>query len=311
MTLSELNTPTSTSAAGPAEAAPASLPAGGRGFEPRSRRALFTRQVLARPGLVLAVLVLGLVLAWAVVPALFTSFDPVAGQTADRLQPPSATHWFGTDSLGRDIYARVVHGAAESLRATTLAVAVGFVVGGLLGLIAGFAGGRTDDVIMRVVDVLLAIPALLLSLVIVTALGFGTTKVAIAVGVGAVASFARVMRSSVVKVRALPFVEAAEGLGQRRGVVLLRHVLPNAISPVLALTAVEFGSAVLAVAALSFLGYGNPPPAPEWGSMIAEGRRFLASAWWMTALPGLVVIVVVVSANRLSRGLDRHVGGLR
>lgn len=272
----------------------------------RTRRRLV--KAVRQPTLVISVIVLVLVLSWAIVPGIFTRFNPVMGATSQRLTAPSMGHWFGTDHLGRDIYARVVFGAVESLRATALAVSLSFVVGSLLGLLAGFIGGRLDTLIMRVVDVLLAIPELLLSLVVVTALGFGTTKVAIAVGVSGIAGFARIMRSSVLNVRSQPYIEAAIGLGLRRWTVIVRHVFPNAISPVLAMAAVSFGSAVLAVAALSFLGYGNPPPSPEWGAMIAEGRNYLASAWWMTTLPGLVVIAVVLSTNRLSRGVDNHRG---
>jgi peptide/nickel transport system permease protein len=261
--------------------------------------------LLHHPSLLVAGFIICVVIGWAIVPQWFTSADPLVGDTAARLQPPSAEYWFGTDHLGRSIFGRVIFGAAESLRAPTLAVAVGFVLGSLVGLIAGFIGGIVDDIIMRGMDILLAIPDLLLALVIVTALGFGSTKVAIAVGISGVAAFARLMRSSVLRVRSQAFVEVATGLGLPRWKVILRHVLPNSISPVVALAAVNFGGAVLAIAALSFLGFGNPPPSPEWGAMVSDGRNYLASAWWMTALPGLVIIAVVISANRLSRGLDR------
>jgi peptide/nickel transport system permease protein len=245
-----------------------------------------------------------MVLAWAIVPELFTGSDPLSGNTADRLQAPSPRHFFGTDHLGRDIYTRVVFGAGESVLATVLAVGIGLVGGSLLGLLAGFLGGRLDAVIMRAVDVLAAIPDLLLSLVIVTALGFGAAKVAIAVGVSAIAGFARVMRSSVIQVRSQAYVETATCLGLRPWTVIRRHVLPNALGPVVALAAISFGTTVLAIAALSFLGYGSPPPAPEWGAMVADGRNYLTVAWWLTTLPGLVIVMVVLSTNRLSRGLE-------
>lgn len=260
---------------------------------------------LRQPSLVLASVTVVIVLSWAAAPSLFTSFDPIVGDTSNILQPPSAEHLFGTDNLGRDVFGRVVYGSAESLRATTLAVLIGLVVGSVIGLIAGAASTVVDDVLMRITDVLLAIPALLLSLMVVTALGFGTTNVAIAVGITAVATFARVMRAEVLRVRSQPYVEAAAGLGLRRPVVLLRHVLPNSAGPVLTLAAVEFGNAVLAVAALSFLGYGNPPPSPEWGAIISSGRAYLGSAWWITTLPGIVVVLVVVAANRISRGIEQ------
>ena len=269
----------------------------------RPRRGVPSR--LRRPDVVLAGLVLLLVLLWAVVPDLFTTQSPIDGVPADRLQGPSAAHLFGTDHLGRDLFSRVVHGSRLTLQATVLAVLIGLVVGTLTGLVSGFVRGILDDVLMRVVDVLLSIPALLLSMALITALGFGTTKVAIAVGIGTIANFARVMRSEVLKVGSAVYVEAARASGVRTTGVLLRHVLPNAAGPVLALSALEFGVAVLAVSALSFLGFGAPPPSPEWGSLVSGGRDYLATSWWLTTLPGLVVAAVVLSANRIARALEK------
>ncbi|MFE6923925.1 ABC transporter permease [Nocardia sp. NPDC057663] len=252
-------------------------------------------------GLLVAGVVLAVAIGWAVAPSVFASGDPLTGVPAEKFQAPSAAHWFGTDNLGRDLYTRMVHGAALSLTATLTAVGIALVVGSLLGLLSGAAGGIIDTAIMRVVDVLLSIPALLLSLALVTALGFGTRNVALAVGISLIANFARVMRSEVLRVRHAPYVEAAHASGVRWYAVLARHVLPNSFQPVLALAAVEFGMAVLAVSSLSFLGYGTKPPTPEWGSLISEGRNFLASAWWLTTLPGLVIVAVVLSAQRLGR----------
>lgn len=188
-----------------------------------------------------------------------------------------------------------------------IAVLVALVAGSVLGLLAGFRGGALDSAIMRCVDVLLAIPSILLSLALVTALGFGTTNVAIAVGVANLAQFARLMRAEVLRVRTGVFVEAARAGGVRWTGVLGRHVLPNALGPVLALATLTFGTAVLEVSALSFLGYGATPPTPEWGSLVAGGRGFLATAWWMTTFPGLTVAAVVLSANRLSRAIEGDV----
>lgn len=258
---------------------------------------------LPSPGLALAGAVLALVLAWAVAPGLFSSADPISGVPGDKLQAPTTHYLFGTDHLGRDLFARVVHGTALSLTATVLAVVIGLAAGSAIGLLAGFLGGLVDDVLMRVVDVLLAIPALLLSLALVTALGFGTVQVAVAVGVAAIANFARVMRSEVLRVRRSAFVEAATASGVRWPTVVLRHVLPHAAGPVLSLAALEFGAAVLAVSALSFLGFGAPPPTPEWGSLVSEGRSYLATSWWLTTLPGLVIVAVVLSAHRVSRAI--------
>jgi len=275
------------------------------GRRPRARLGRFLR---SRPGLVLAGAVVLLVLTAAFVPSLLAPGDPAVGDTARRLAPPGPGHWFGTDHLGRDVWTRVVHGASLSLQATVIAVAVALVAGGLIGLLAGFAGGWVDEVLMRGVDVLLAIPAILLSLALITALGFGTVKVAIAVGVASVASFARVMRAETLRVRRALYVEAARSVGTRWYVSLWRHVLPNAAGPVVVLAVLEFGLAILAVSALSFLGYGAPPPASEWGSLVADGRNYLAVAWWVCAMPGLVIAATVLSVNRISRALDGEWG---
>ncbi|MFD6160373.1 ABC transporter permease [Nocardia sp. NPDC060256] len=278
-----------------------------RGTVPRLRTpALRWKWLRDNAVLVLSGVVVLLAVGWALFPSVFASGDPLVGVPAQKFQSPSAQHWFGTDNLGRDLYTRMVHGAGLSLTATLAAVGIALITGSVLGLLSGAAGGIVDAAVMRVVDVLLSIPALLLSLALVTALGFGTRNVAIAVGVSLVANFARVMRSEVLRVRHAVFVEAARASGVRWYTVLLRHVLPNSYQPVLALAAVEFGMAVLSISALSFLGYGAKPPTPEWGSLISEGRNYLATAWWMTTLPGLVIIAVVVAAQRLGRAVGRN-----
>jgi len=249
-------------------------------------------------------LVLGLAFAAALIPGIFTSYDPVAGSGA-ALQAPSLEHWFGTDATGRDVFTRVVHGAANSLSAAVIAVAVGLSAGSVLGLLAGNAGGVVDAIIMRGVDVLLAIPSLLLALSIIILLGFGPAQAAVAVGVTSIAAFARLMRSRVIEVRASDYVEAAYASGGRTLGVVFRHILPNSLTAVLALAALHLGTAILAISTLGFLGYGAPPPTPEWGLMIAEGRDYVATAWWLTTLPGLVVIAVVLAAGRLSSHLGR------
>ncbi|MEV5351005.1 ABC transporter permease [Streptomyces achromogenes] len=260
--------------------------------------------LLRRPGLVLSVLLLALVLLAAFFPGLFTAQDPLSAVPRERLRGPGAGHPFGTDQLGRDLFSRVVHGSAPSLRAGLLAVAVGLVIGSALGLLAGYLGGWADAVSMRIADVLLSIPNLLLSLAVVTALGFGTVKVAIAVGVTSVASFARIMRSEVLRVRAAVYVEAARSCGVRWFTVLWRHVLPNAAGPVLVYATVDFGAVVLQVSSLSFLGYGAAPPAPEWGALVSGGRDYLATAWWLTTLPGLTIAATVLAVHRVARALD-------
>ncbi|UNX53813.1 ABC transporter permease [Georgenia sp. TF02-10] len=283
------------------------VPGAGAGAGARSGAArAVARLRRADPTVGLAVLVLAVVAAWALVPGLFTAHDPLVGVPAEKLQPPSAAHPFGTDALGRDLLARVIHGAVHSLTSAVIAVAVGLVVGTALGVLAGSAGRLVDDVLMRVVDVLLAVPALLLSLSVIILLGFGTTNVAIAVGVGSVAAFARLTRAEVVRLRRTDYVEAAFGSGGSYLGVLRRHVLPGAVGAVAALAVLQLGTAILAIATLGFLGYGAPPPTPEWGLLIAEGRNYIATSWWLTTLPGLVLIAVVLAAHRISLTLRRN-----
>ncbi|WP_291791667.1 ABC transporter permease [Brevibacterium sp.] len=252
---------------------------------------------------VVAAAILGITILWALVPGLFTGHTPIDGGEPAPLLAPSAEHWFGTDQIGRDVYSRVVHGASRSLLAALIAVAVGLVVGSAIGLIAGSRGGWVSEVLMRIVDVLLSIPALLLTLTIVIVLGFGTVNAAIAVGITAIAQFARLSRAQTVSIMQADYVQAAYGSGGSYWGVLFRHVLPNAVSAVLALAVLQIGSAILQISTLGFLGYGTPAPAPEWGLIIAEGRNFVATAWWLTVLPGLIVMAVVVSTHRLGTAL--------
>ncbi|MBN3496024.1 ABC transporter permease [Arthrobacter pascens] len=258
-----------------------------------------------QPGLVLSWLVLGLVALWTIAPGLFTAHSATSGTARDKLLPPGDGHPLGTDELGRDLFSRIVHGSVNSVSGALVAVGVGLIVGTFLGLLAGSVGGITDAVVMRIVDVLLSIPGLLLSLSIIIILGFGTVNAAIAVGIGSVASFARLSRAEVLRVRRSDFVEAAFGSGGTFAAVLRRHVLPNSAGPVLALVALQFGAAILAISTLGFLGYGAPPPTPEWGLLIAEGRNYVATSWWLTTYPGLVVVAVVLSANRISHSIRK------
>ncbi|WP_330255911.1 ABC transporter permease [Nocardia sp. NBC_00565] len=261
------------------------------------------RALITAPGLTISWLVIAMVLGWALVPSWFTDRSPFEGDSDASFRPPSLGHPFGTDRLGRDLLARTIYGTSTTVSATLLAVALGFVIGSAIGLFSGFIGGRADSVIMRFVDVLLAIPGLLLAMTVVTAVGYGTMNVAVAVGISAVAAFARVMRSEVLKVAGTDYVEAAYGSGAGFGRVLVRHVLPNSVPAVVSLAALECGAAVLAVAALGFLGYGAPPPQPEWGLAVAEGRDFLATYPWISIMPGVLIAVVVLSTNRIGRAL--------
>jgi peptide/nickel transport system permease protein len=255
---------------------------------------------------VLSIAVLLIALAWALVPRVFAPADPTVGSLADALQAPSAAHFFGTDATGRDVFTRVVHGADYTLFSALCAVALGMFVGTLLGLLAGAGPRWLDATLMRLVDVLLSVPGLLLSLSVIIILGFGFVQIALAVAVTSVAAFARLVRGEVLRVRSADFIEAAYASGGIFATVLLRHILPNSLAPVFAMAALQFGMAILAISALGFLGYGAPPPAPEWGLMIAEGRDYVATAWWLTTIPGAIVVLVVLSTNRLSSAISER-----
>jgi peptide/nickel transport system permease protein len=269
---------------------------------------LVARWLLARarqPGLTVAWLVVILVVGWAVVPGMFTTASPVVGNIANAFQPPSIHHIFGTDDLGRDMYTRMVYGASHTLSATLYAVAVGFLAGGTIGLVSGYAGGAVDAVVMRFIDVLLSVPTLMLCMVLVAALGYSTMNVALSIGIASIASFARVMRADVLRVVHSEYVESSYGLGAKRLRVLVLHVLPNSIGALLSLAALECGTAMLAVAGLGFLGYGDPPPTPEWGLAVAEGQNFLDTYPYLALIPGAVIAVVVLSTNRISRSIGK------
>ncbi|MFS2152539.1 ABC transporter permease [Rhizobium sp. Rhizsp42] len=253
---------------------------------------------------VLSFAIIAIVIGWSIAPQLFTSHSPVVGVPADKLLGPSLAHWFGTDHLGRDVYARVVFGTASSVSSALVAVVIGVVAGGLIGLVAGFLGGWVDIVFARLVDVLLSIPKFLLAVIVVTAIGFETINAAIATGVSAVAFFARVTRSEVIKTRQSTFVEASFLSGGSRWYILLRHVLPNASRSVLPLAVLQFGESILVIASLAFLGYGDPPPASDWGLLISIGKDYLKWPWLVYA-PAFVTIATVLSVNRISRWLRK------
>lgn len=258
-----------------------------------------------QPTLILAWAVMLVVILWAIAPQLFTAYSGTEGIAGAQRLAPGAGHWLGTDQLGRDLYARIVYGASHSLSGALVAVFLGLLFGTALGLAAASVGGVTDTVVMRIVDVLLSIPSLLLSLSVIILLGFGTVHAAIAVGITSVANFARLARSEAILVRQSDYVEAAYGSGGTFFKVLWRHILPNSLTSVIAFSALQFGNAILSISTLSFLGYGTPPPTPEWGLLIAEGRNYISTAWWLTTFPGLVVILTVLAANRISQSFRR------
>ncbi|OWV05806.1 peptide ABC transporter permease [Micromonospora wenchangensis] len=249
----------------------------------------------ARPALIAAWAVLGLLALAALWPDLLATAPPDAVDPASALAPIGPDHPFGADQLGRDVYSRVVHGARLSLLiglgATTIAVSVG----ALLGVLAATAGRTADEVLMRITDVLLAFPGLLLALLVIAVLGPGPVNTTIALGLAAVPGYVRLSRGQALVVRESGYVRAAVVLGRSRAAIFFRHVLPNALPPVLVFATVDIGTALMASTSLSFLGLGPQPPTPEWGSMLAEGRDYLDSAWGLTVFPGLVVTVAVIA----------------
>lgn len=282
------------------------------GGAPRTSRWRTAPRLIGRHwGLALSVGVFTLALLWAIVPGAFTGFDPIAIGNGSKLLPPSAEHWFGTDLLGRDLYARTVYGARASLLGASIAVLVAVVVGSVLGAVAGWFGGGTDSVVMRLIDVVLSIPGFLLAITIVvlysaTAGGAGLVPAAIAVGLTSAATFARLIRSEVLKVRAGNYVEAAITSGASTGAILRRHVLPNSLAPTISLIAVQLGIAIIWTASLSFLGLGAQPPNPEWGLLVSDGRQYIATRGWLTLYPALTIVAVVLSTNHISRHLTKR-----
>ena len=255
-----------------------------------------------RPALVgLTILVL-LILVSLLAPFL-TPYDPDQQALSEALRGPSASHPFGTDHLGRDILSRVILGASVSLKVGFLSVGLALVVGTLIGLLAGFYGGWGDDVLMRIMDMLFAFPAVLLAIAILAIRGPGTSNTIIAIAIVYVPIFARVTRASVLGVREEVYVRASRSVGASDLRLLTRHVLPNAAPPIIVQTSISLAFAVLAEAALSFLGLGTQPPNPSWGLMLAEGRGYIDLAWWLAFFPGMAIVVTVLCFNLLGDGL--------
>ncbi|RME85014.1 MAG: ABC transporter permease [Caldilineae bacterium] len=259
----------------------------------------FRQQV---PGMV-GLTVLVLLVAAAVLAPLLTPYDPVKMNLREALIAPNGAHPLGTDHLGRDMLARLLYGGRLSLVIGFLAVAIGLGAGLPLGAISGFYGGKVDMVIQRIADALLAFPSILLALSLVAVLGVGLRNVIVAVGVAAIPSFIRLVRGSVLSIREETYVEAARSVGVPQFVILYRHVLPNAMSPVIVQATLTLGSAILVAAGLGFLGLGVQPPTAEWGAMLGEGRQYIFSASYMATFPGLAIFLAVLGFNLLGDGL--------
>lgn len=229
-------------------------------------------------------------------------YPPNQQNLAMRLKPPSAEHLFGTDELGRDIFSRVLHGGRISLPAALIVVTISLTIGGLLGAFAGFFGGAIDDLIMRVADVTLAFPAVVLALAISALLGPSLNNAILAACVVLWPEYARLIRSQVIVTRTFEYVTAARSLGRREVGILLRHVLPNTWTPILIKAALDIGGIILLVSALSFIGLGVAPPTAEWGSMVALGRTKFYQ-WWVATFPGLAILTSILACNLISEGL--------
>ena len=248
-------------------------------------------------------LLITLVVLSAVFAPVVAPYDPVALNSPDRLQGPSTTHLLGTDQYGRDTFSRVVYGGRTSLSVAGVAILVSSLVGTLLGLFAGYYGGLLDVLVMRLTDVLLSFPAVLLAIALLAFLGSGFGSLVLAVGIVYVGPFARVARAAVLALREELFVEASRAVGSSDARTLFLTLLPNALAPIIVEVSLRLAYAILIEAGLSFLGLGTPPPAPSWGQMIAENRRFLALAPWATVAPGLAIMVAVLGFNLLGDGL--------
>lgn len=255
------------------------------------------RRLRRRPLVVAAMAVLALFVVLAVGAPVIAPRDPTALIAGAVMRPPSAQYLFGTDELGRDVLSRVIHGARISLQIGVFTIGIALALGTLVGLTAGFYGGLLDGALMAVMEVLLAFPQILLAMAILAMLGPSLTNAMIAVGLSAVPVYARTARGTTLSVRSMDYVEAARAVGAGDVRILLRHVLPNMISPVVVLATAGVGIAILIAAGLSYLGLGAQPPTPEWGAMLSESRAYLRQAWWMATFPGLAITLVVVSLN--------------
>lgn len=216
---------------------------------------------------------------------------------------PNAQHWFGTDNFGRDVFSRIVYGSRVSLRIGLISVGIALIVGGSLGVIAGFQGGWIDTIIMRIVDIMLSIPSLLLAIAIVSAFGGGLTNVMIAVGISSIPQYARLTRASVLSLKEQLFVEASRALGVKKSTIIRSHILPNTMAPIIVQSTLGVASAILSAASLGFLGLGLEPPRPEWGAMLSDGRPYLRDYPHLTTFPGLAIMITILSLNLLGDGL--------
>lgn len=269
----------------------------------RSRNAIVLARLLAnRLALIGGIIVLVLVIV-AIIGPWIAPHDPIEMTLAKQFMPPSREHWMGTDDFGRDILSRLIHGSRQSLMVGIVSISIGAVVGMAIGLVSGFFGGKIDMASQRVIDIMLAFPDLLLALAIVAVLGPSLVNVMIAVGIGSVPVYARLIRGQVLSLKEKEYVEAARASGARPLRIILTHILPNSLSPLIVLASLGIASAILTGAALSFIGMGAQPPSPEWGAMLSSGRSYIRHEWWIATFPGLALAITAFGFNLLGDGL--------
>jgi peptide/nickel transport system permease protein len=262
------------------------------------------RRMRRSPSAIIGASLVGFFLLMAIFAPFLAPYDPVGGVLSDSFIPPSQEHWFGTNIQGQDILSRIMYGARLTLGIAVLSVAIGVTVGGFFGAIAGYFRGPVDAVIMRGVDIMLAIPGLLFAIAVVTWLGQGVAQVAIAIAVVNVPIFARLLRSSLLGLREADYVVAARSVGVRGPALLTRHMMPNAIGPLIVQGTLALATAVVDAAALGFLGLGPPDPStPEWGTMLADSYRYLNQAPWLAFFPGIAIVLSVLGFNLLGDGM--------
>lgn len=273
-------------------------------FKSRTGLRYFLRRFAAETPLnVVALVIIFVFILLSIFGRLLAPYDPIVPDIANKLAPPSSAHWLGTDELGRDILSRVLAGTRISLGIATLILSIAITFGVLIGSIAGYVGGWVDEVLMRITDVFLAFPALILAMGIAASLGRDLKNVIIALTLVYWPWYARLIRGQVLMMRERDFVEAAHSIGMRPSRVLLRHILPNTMAPIIVQATVDVGYAVLATAGLSFIGLGAQPPSPEWGTMIAGARTYFRVAWWYMTFPGVALTLTVIGFNLLGDGL--------
>ncbi len=272
-------------------------------YKKRSQGAEIWRRFRLNRNALLGMGIFFILVSFALFAEIIAPYDPIQQNYEKIMQPPSRQHILGTDELGRDIFSRIVYGARISMTVGLIAVGIAFVAGTALGVICGYYGGVIDNVIMRFVDILMAIPAILLNISIVAALGTGLQNVMIAIGVSNVPRFCRIIRASVMSLRDQEFIEASRAAGATDFFIIIDHIIPNSLAPLIVQATVSVGSSILQCASLSFIGLGIVPPTPEWGAMLSTGRDFLRKAPHLTTFPGLAIMAAVYAANLMGDGL--------